>query len=51
MGELWRMQGKGPNFVKIGALVRYDEAALDRYIEDAARHATSQKALAQAALA
>jgi len=49
--RIWRMQGKGPNFLKIGALVRYDEAALDRYIDDAARRSTSQKAPTQAALA
>jgi predicted site-specific integrase-resolvase len=49
--RVWRMQGKGPKFKKIGALVRYDEAVLEQWSDDQSRTSTSQKAPAQAALA
>ena len=50
--RIWRMQGKGPNFIKIGALVRYDETELERWKASQTRISTSQKApSAQAALA
>ena len=29
----WRSRGEGPSFVKLGALVRYDVADLDAYVE------------------
>jgi predicted DNA-binding transcriptional regulator AlpA len=50
--RVWRMQGKGPRFRKIGALVRYDEAVLTSWIDNQMRSSTSQKAPpAEAALA
>jgi len=48
--RVWRMQGKGPRFHKIGALVRYDEAVLERWIADQMRSSTSQKAAPHEAL-
>jgi excisionase family DNA binding protein len=31
---VWRVRGEGPEYVKIGRLVRYEKKALDRYIGD-----------------
>jgi hypothetical protein len=42
--RLWRMQGSGPVYRKIGARVAYTEADLAAYIEGSARISTSQKA-------
>jgi predicted site-specific integrase-resolvase len=50
--RVWRMQGKGPRFRKIGALVRYAEADLAAFIDAQTRSSTSQRAQpAEAALA
>lgn len=48
--RLWRMQGKGPRFRKLGALVRYDEADVVAYINSSARTSTSQRAPAAPAV-
>jgi hypothetical protein len=29
----WRGSGEGPNFLKLGRLVRYDAAALEAYLQ------------------
>jgi predicted DNA-binding transcriptional regulator AlpA len=29
----WRLTGDGPNWVKLGRLVRYDAAALENFVE------------------
>jgi predicted DNA-binding transcriptional regulator AlpA len=29
----WRVSGDGPNYVKLGRLVRYDAVALEKFIE------------------
>ena len=29
----WRVSGDGPNYVKLGRLVRYDALALEKFIE------------------
>lgn len=39
--EIWRVQGRGPRWIKIGRLVRYDEADLDAYLESQTRTSTS----------
>lgn len=39
--EIWRVQGRGPQFVKIGRRVFYRLQDLDRFIEDAIRQSTS----------
>jgi predicted DNA-binding transcriptional regulator AlpA len=49
--RIWRMQGKGPHFRKIGSLVRYAESDVTAYVDASTRISTSQKAPAQAALA
>jgi predicted DNA-binding transcriptional regulator AlpA len=49
--RLWRMQGKGPRFKKIGTLVRYDEADVLAYINAGTRVSTSQRAPAESASA
>ena len=37
----WRWAGKGPQFLKIGAAVRYDPADLEAFIAGARRSSTS----------
>jgi hypothetical protein len=32
----WRYQGTGPRYYRVGALVKYDVADLDRYLEERA---------------
>lgn len=43
--EVWRGRGKGPAFVKIGALVRYERLELDAFIERNRRRNTSDRPL------
>jgi hypothetical protein len=38
----WRVQGKGPEYLKIGSLVRYTDEALAAYKEQARRRSTSE---------
>ncbi|MCA9773526.1 MAG: helix-turn-helix domain-containing protein, partial [Myxococcales bacterium] len=40
--QRWRWAGRGPAFVKIGALVRYERDVLERFIVDGRRTSTSQ---------
>lgn len=40
--DMWRWQGKGPVFRKIGSNVRYAESDLLAYIEAGTRQSTSQ---------
>jgi excisionase family DNA binding protein len=39
--EVWRYQGKGPLFHKIGRLVRYSEADIEAFINGSRRMSTS----------
>lgn len=39
--QKWRLQGKGPSFVKLGHAVRYDVRDLEAYIEGGRRRSTS----------
>lgn len=39
--ELWRVQGRGPVFCKMGKKVLYRECDLEAYIERAQRRSTS----------
>ena len=39
--EGWRLRGEGPTYYKIGKLVKYAEADLDRYIDAQIRRSTS----------
>lgn len=39
--QAWRVRGGGPPFVKLGAAVRYDVAALDQWTEAQVRANTS----------
>lgn len=41
----WRYLKRGPKFVKLGALVRYDEAELNAYIAERTRTGTSHQGL------
>lgn len=43
--EVWRVQGKGPAFVKFGRAVRYRIADLERWIDQQARQHTSESCL------
>lgn len=40
--EIWRTQGTGPAYKKIGRLVRYSLEDLDAYIAAQSRRSTSQ---------
>ena len=42
--QKWRLQGNGPQFVKLGHAVRYDVKDLEAYIERARRCSTSDSA-------
>ena len=39
--QAWRQRGGGPEYIKLGGAVRYDRAALDRYIEERTRANTA----------
>ena len=39
--EIWRLQGKGPKFYKIGRLVKYSSSDLDEYLRAQQRGSTS----------
>jgi predicted DNA-binding transcriptional regulator AlpA len=40
--EIWRLQGKGPKYRKIGRLVRYAESDILEYLDSQTRTSTSQ---------
>jgi predicted DNA-binding transcriptional regulator AlpA len=37
----WRTRGEGPPFVRVGRLIRYDRAAIDRWVASQTRQSTS----------
>lgn len=39
--EVWRVQGKGPAFVKLNRACRYRMSVLEQYIESSTRTSTS----------
>jgi hypothetical protein len=39
----WRTQGRGPEYLKIGASVKYTDEAIEAFLEQARRTSTSQK--------
>ena len=40
----WRLTGRGPRFLKLGASVRYRRADLEAFLESCARSSTSESA-------
>jgi len=40
--QRWRVEGRGPAFVKLGKKVGYTEAALRRYVEASERTSTGE---------
>jgi predicted DNA-binding transcriptional regulator AlpA len=38
----WRWLGKGPNFIKIGSSVRYEQEKITSFIEDNIKKSTSE---------
>lgn len=48
--EIWRIQGKGPAYRKVGRLVRYVEAEVLSWLDDQMRQNTSQSSRQQAAI-
>lgn len=40
--EIWRIQGHGPRFVKIGRMVRYRLSDLEAFVEAGIRQSTSE---------
>ena len=41
--ERWRRLGSGPEFVRLGGLVRYRKSALDRYLEESGTRSVRSK--------
>lgn len=41
--QVWRMQGQGPNYLKINRFVRYDRDTLMAWINSRERHHTASK--------
>jgi len=39
--QAWRLRGGGPEYVKLGAAIRYDRDALDRFIAERTRANTA----------
>ena len=48
--EIWRIQGKGPAYRKVGRLVRYVEAEVLSWLDDQMRQNTSQSPRQHAAI-
>ncbi len=46
--EQWRLQGKGPKFIKVGRCVRYRMADILAFQENAVRRSTSDPGTAAA---
>lgn len=42
--QKWRVYGDGPRYIKVGRKVAYDQADVDRWLEDRRRNSTSQAA-------
>jgi predicted site-specific integrase-resolvase len=42
--QRWRVQGRGPVYVKVGKRVFYTEADLATYVNDCRRHSTGEPA-------
>jgi len=40
--QKWRLEGRGPRFVKLGNAVRYDPGDLDAFVREGVRSSTSQ---------
>ena len=40
--EIWRVQGRGPKYIKVGRFVRYRESDLDAWLDSRTRTSTSQ---------
>jgi excisionase family DNA binding protein len=40
--QKWRIEGRGPRFVKLGNAVRYDPTELDEFVRSGVRESTSQ---------
>ena len=38
----WRFLGKGPNFIKIGSSVRYEQEEITKFIEGNIKNSTSE---------
>lgn len=39
--QRWRLEGIGPNYVKLGRLIRYRKSDLDRFIDERTHSSTS----------
>lgn len=48
--EIWRIQGKGPAYRKVGRLVRYVEAEVLSWLDEQMRENTSQPPRQRAAI-
>ena len=40
--QAWRWKGFGPSFTKFGKSVRYSAEEIERFVEEAERHSTSE---------
>ena len=41
--ERWRLEGKGPRFLKLGGKVLYLKSELDRFLAASERHSTADR--------
>ena len=41
--QRWRLDGRGPSFIKVGRLVRYSQESLDQYLAGQVRRSTSDQ--------
>ena len=44
--ERWRVEGRGPEYVKLGKKVFYTDSALEAFVEKCKRQSTSQRSAA-----
>ena len=47
--EIWRVQGSGPAFIKLGGAVRYKASDLENFIASRTKASTSQEVKGHAA--
>lgn len=42
--QKWRIEGRGPRFVKLGNAVRYEPTEIEEFVREGVRSSTSQPA-------
>lgn len=49
--QMWRYEGKGPVYLKLGGAIRYNRRDLEEYQRDARRQSTAESSAPKAAAA